>query len=195
MSARSKARAHPLRVRILEVLNLRAMSPVQFCREGFAPEDLAISRVAEHFEELAESGSLVATDSDPRRGGLDRVYLAVDRAYFGDLQWNELDHGERVKVSATIAQGLVARIDGALKADTFDSRSNRHLTWVAMRLDEQGWSEMATALSATFGEVEQIRADAEGRLDRDGEEGIATTCGLLGFPSLPGTQPTPPPVE
>ena len=34
---------------------------------------------------------------------------------------------------------------------------------LAMRLDEQGWSEMTTALTAAFGEIEQIRADAEGR--------------------------------
>ena len=64
-----------------------------------------------------------------------------------------------------------------------------------MRLDEQGWSEMTTALAAAFGEVEQIRADAETRLDRDGEERIPSTCGILGFPSPAGTQLTPPPAE
>jgi DNA-binding transcriptional ArsR family regulator len=192
---RAKLLAEPLRVRILEVLSQRDMSPIEFCREGFAPEDLAIARVADHFRALAENGSLAVVADNPGRGPEGRVYRAIDRAYFSDLQWNELDREERVKVSATIVQGLVARIEGAQKSDTFDSRSNRHLTWVAMRLDEQGWSEMATALTAAFGEVEQIRAEAETRLDRDGEEGIAATCGLLGFPSPVGLQRTPPPAE
>jgi hypothetical protein len=89
----------------------------------------------------------------------------------------------------------MARVESALMSDTFDSRVNRHLTWIAMRLDEQGWSEMTTALTAAFGEVEQIRADAEARLDRDGEEGIPATCGILGFPSPSGLQRTPPPVD
>jgi hypothetical protein len=80
-------------------------------------------------------------------------------------------------------------------ADTFDSRLNRHLTWIAMRLDEQGWSEMATALAATFGEIEQIRTDAEARLDARGEDGIASTCGILGFPSPADSPRTPPPSE
>jgi hypothetical protein len=64
-----------------------------------------------------------------------------------------------------------------------------------MRLDEQGWSEMTTALAATFGEVEQIRADAEARLDRDGEGGIPSTCGILGFPSPFGAELTTPRVK
>jgi hypothetical protein len=97
-----------------------------------------------------------------------------------------------MRVSKTMVQGLISRIEGALMSETFDSRVNRHLTWIAMRLDEQGWSEMTTALTAAFGEIEQIRADAEARLDRDGEDGIASTCGILGFPSPTGVQTTPP---
>jgi hypothetical protein len=41
--------AHPLRVRILEVLNQGDMSPVEFCREGFAPEGMEVSHVAYHW--------------------------------------------------------------------------------------------------------------------------------------------------
>jgi DNA-binding transcriptional ArsR family regulator len=185
--------SHPLRVRILEVLNQRDMSPVEFCRDGFAPEGIEVSHIAYHFRELAEYGALEVLERHPRRGSVEHVYRGLGRAYFSDLQWNELDRDERVRLSKTMVQGLIARIEGALMSDTFDSRVNRHLTWIAMRLDEQGWSEMTTALTAAFGEVEQIRADAEARLDRDGEEGIHATCGILGFPSPPGPQRTPPP--
>jgi DNA-binding transcriptional ArsR family regulator len=195
MGGAAKAAAEPLRVRILEVLSQAEMSPIEFCREGFAPEDLAIARVVDHFEALADDGSLAVVAESPARGREGRVYRGVARAYFSDLQWNQLDRAERVRVSRTIVQGLLARIDGAQRSDTFDARPNRHLTWVAMRLDEQGWSEMATALTAAFGEIEQIRAAAEARLDLDGEEGIAATCGILGFPSPAGLQRTPPPVE
>lgn len=185
--------AHPLRVRILEVLNQRDMSPAEFCRGGFAPQGMEVSHVAYHFRELAQYGALSVVEQRPSRGSVEHVYRGVGRAYFTDLQWSELDRDERVRLSKTMVQGLVARVEGALLADTFDSRTNRHLSWIAMRLDEQGWSEMTTALMATFGEVEQIRADAEARLDRDGEEGIPSTCGMLGFPSPAGAQPTPPP--
>lgn len=174
---------HPLRVRILEVLNQRDMSPVEFCREGFAPDGAEVSHIAYHFRELAEYGALAVVEQNPRRGSVEHVYRGLGRAYFSDLQWNELDREERVRLSKTMVQGLMARVEGALMSDTFDARVDRHLTWIAMRLDEQGWSEMTTALAAAFGEVEQIRADAEARLDRDGEAGIPSTCGILGFPS------------
>ncbi|MBS1891263.1 MAG: helix-turn-helix transcriptional regulator [Actinobacteria bacterium] len=185
--------AHPLRIRILEILNQRDMSPAEFCRDGFAPQGMEVSGVAYHFHELAQYGALAVVEPDQRGGSIEHVYRGVGRAYFTDLQWSELDHDERARLSKTVVQGLLARIEGALSADTFDSRVNRHLTWTAMRLDEQGWSEMTTALKATFGELEQIRADAEARLDRDGEQGIPSTCGLLGFQSPDGAQLTPPP--
>ena len=187
--------AHPLRVRILEVLNQRDMSPVEFCREGFAPASMEVSHVAYHFRELAEYGALDVVEENPRRGSVEHVYRGLGRAYFNDLQWNELDREERMRLSKTMVQGLMARIEGALMSATFDARVNRHLTWIAMRLDEQGWSEMTTALGAAFSEVEQIRADAEARLDHDGEEGIPATCGILGFPSPAASQLTPPPSE
>ncbi len=177
--------AHPLRVRILEVLNQRDMSPVEFCRDGFAPTSMEVSHVAYHFRELAEYGALAVVEMNSRRGSVEHVYRGLGRAYFSDHEWGELDREERVRLSKTMIQGLFARIEGALMSDTFEARSDRHLTWIAMRLDEQGWSEMTTALSATFGEMEQIRADAEARLDRDGEDGIHSTCGILGFPSPP----------
>jgi DNA-binding transcriptional ArsR family regulator len=183
--------AHPLRVRILEVLNQRDMSPVEFCRDGYAPTSMEVSHVAYHFRELAEYGALEVVEQNARRGSVEHVYRGLGRAYFSDLQWSALDHEERVRLSKTMVQGLMARIEGALMSDTFDSRMDRHLTWIAMRLDEQGWSEMTTALAAVFGEIEQIRADAEARLDRDGEEGLPSTCGILGFPSPLGAPQTP----
>jgi hypothetical protein len=186
--------AHPVRVRVLEILNQRDMSPVEFCREGFAPANMDVSHVAYHFRELAEYGCLKVVEENKRRGSIEHVYRGLARAYFSDLQWNELDAGERAKVSKTMVQGLLARIEGALMSDVFDSRPDRHLTWTAMKLDEQGWSEMATTLAAAFGEIEQIRNDAEQRLASGGEEGIPSTCALLGFPS-PGDSLLVPPAS
>jgi hypothetical protein len=185
--------AHPVRVRVLEILNQRDMSPIEFCREGFAPEKMDVSHVAYHFRELAEYGCLQVIEENKRRGSIEHVYRGFARAYFSDVQWNELDEPERARISKTMFQGLLARVEGALRDGTFDSRTDRHLSWFAMKLDEQGWSEMSTTLAAAFGEIEQIRADAERRLERNGEEGTPSTCALLGFPSPVDTHvPRPP---
>jgi hypothetical protein len=84
---------------------------------------------------------------------------------------------------------LVARADGAMRAGTFDSRTDRHLAWMPMQLDQQGWDDLTAALASCFGEVEQIRHDSKERLAVSGEESISTTFGMLGFES-----PPPPPL-
>jgi hypothetical protein len=177
--------AHPLRVRILALLNDRDMSPVEFCREGFAPPNMDVSHVAYHFRELAEYGCLMMVEENKRRGSIEHVYRAIGRAYFSDADWAALEPEERMKISKAIIQGLIARADEAIMAKTFEDREDRHLSWIALMLDEQGWKEMVTTLTAAFGEVEQIRNDAEKRLAASGAQPIPSTCAILGFPSPP----------
>jgi hypothetical protein len=159
------------------------MSPVEFCREGFAPSTMDVSHVAYHFRELAQYGCLAVVEENKRRGSIEHVYRGIARAYFSDADWATLDPEERIKISKAIIQGLIARADEAIMAKTFEAREDRHLSWIAMNLDEQGWKEMVTTLTAAFGEVEQIRSDAEKRLVDSGEEPITSTCAILGFPS------------
>jgi hypothetical protein len=175
--------SHPLRVRILALANERDLSPVEFCREGFAPENMDVSHVAYHFRELAEYGCLTVIEENKRRGSIEHVYRGIGRAYFSDADWTALTQEERVRISKTVVQGLFARADEAMMADTFDAREDRHLSWIAMKLDEQGWKELTTTLAAAFGEVEQIRSDAEKRLETSRASSVPATCAILGFES------------
>jgi hypothetical protein len=185
--------AHPVRVRVLEILNERDMSPVEFCREGFAPENMDVSHVAYHFRELAEYGCLTVIEENKRRGSIEHVYRGIGRAYFSDAEWAEVSPEDKARITKTVFQGLLARVEGAVMAETFDLREDRHISWIAMKLDEHGWREMATTLGAAFSEVEQIRSDAEKRLARSGEKPIPSTCAILGFesPSAPDRPPRP----
>jgi hypothetical protein len=187
--------AHPVRVRVLEILNERDMSPIEFCREGFAPESMDVSHVAYHFRELAEYGCLKVIEENKRRGSIEHVYRGIGRAYFSDVEWSALNPEERSRISKTVVQGLLARIEGAVMTGTFDRRDDRHLSWIAMKLDEQGWREMATTLAAAFGEVEQIRSDAEKRLSETNTTAIPSTCAILGFESPSAPDQPPPPAD
>jgi len=109
-----------------------------------------------------------------------------------DLEWSRLSGEDRAAITRASFQGLLARVEAAFEAGTFDARDDRHLTWIAMKLDEQGWSEMRIALRAAFSEVEQIRADAERRLADSGGEPIPSTYAILGFES-PAAPDRPPP--
>ena len=186
---------HPLRVRILEILNEGPKSPSQFVDEGLVPRELyssyaqVLSLVSYHFRELEKEGCLAVVKSIPRRGAMEHVYEGKARVYFTDAEFEEMPIERRRQLSRISFQGLIARADGAMRADTFDARTDRHLAWMPMQLDARGWDELTTALAACFGEVEQIRHDAKDRLASSGEESIPATFGMLGFES-----PPPPPL-
>jgi hypothetical protein len=189
----SEALRHPIRVRILEVVNERDMSPTRFMQMGLAPQldhsQKSLSQLSYHFRKLSEYGCIELKERIPRRGATEHVYSSKARAYFTDEEWAALTQRERCLISRTMYQGLAARAEGAMIAHTFDSRTDRHLTWIAMEVDERGWSELMGTLAGTYGDVEQIRHDARERLAASGEQVVPVTVGMLGFES-----PPPPPL-
>jgi DNA-binding transcriptional ArsR family regulator len=186
---------HPLRVRILEVLDEGPRSPSQFVQEGLFPADFfrnyqqALSLASYHFRALEEEGCVEVIESIPRRGAVEHVYRGKSRIYLTDEEFDEMAPAQRAQLSQISAQSLIARIDTALQTKRFDTRTDRHFTWSQMQLDERGWQEAMTALAGCFGEIEQIRHDAADRLAASGEEAITTTVAMLGFES-----PPPPPL-
>src|SRR4051794_14784308 len=187
---------HPLRVRILEVLNEGPRSPSQFVEEGLIPKELftsyqqALSLASYHFRELEKEGLLEVIESIPRRGAVEHVYRGLARVFFDDAEFEATAPEDRRELSRISLQGLIARADRAIRERTFDSRPDRHLTWMPMQLDQRGWEEVIAPLAGAFGELTQIRHDARDRLAASGERVVPATVAMLGFES-----PPPPPLR
>lgn len=190
----SEALRHPIRVRILEALNTHdVLSPVEFLHKGFAlgvpglegkALDAQMSNVSYHFRVLTDMDCILLVATRPVRGTEEHFYRAKSRAYFTNEEWSALDREERAALSKTMFRGFLAQAEGALLYDTFDLRVDRSLAWIPFRVDERGWSEMVTSIASCFAEVEQIRRDAEKRLEGN-PEATATpvTFGIFGFES------------
>jgi hypothetical protein len=167
---------HPLRVRILEVLNEGPKSPSQFVEEGLVPEahydhyQQALSLAAYHFRELEKQGCLRIVDTIPRRGATEHVYEGTARVYFTDEEFEQLSLDERSQFSRISFQGWIARAD-----------------------NERGWSDLTKAMAHCYATVEQIRHDSADRLAASGEEAVPVTFGMSGFQSPPA--PPLPPAE
>jgi hypothetical protein len=198
----AEAVGHPVRTRILEVLNEHDMSPVGFVTEGHADRYFGrrptVSHVAYHFRELVQFGCLEEVARRQVRGSVETTYRGVARGEFDDDAWATLSEVQKRELSRVVAQGLIARIDGAVTSETFDSRDDRHLSWFALHLDERGWREAGAVLADAFTSLTAVESDAAARLAGSGEEGMTVTAGLLLFesPSLtgrPGAGPGPQP--
>jgi DNA-binding transcriptional ArsR family regulator len=190
---------HPVRVRILEALNEGPRSPSQFVEEGLVPKEhyttyqKALSLASYHFRELEKEGCLEIIESIPRRGAVEHVYRGLAHVYFDDAEFEAMPYETRRELSRISLQGMIARADHAASVGTFDNRTDRHLTWMPMQLDERGWKEVIATLAATFGELTQIRQDARDRLAASGEAVVPATVAMLGFespppPPLPGSK-------
>lgn len=184
--------SHPLRVRILEIVNEHPMSPVQFVNLGFAPEceskQQALSYTSYHFRALEKAGCIEIIETKQRRGATEHIYGGRSRVFFSDEEFEQLPAGQRAKLSRTSFQGLVARTDGAMRTGTFDARLDRHLTWRAVELDERGWKEVTDRLATCFHDLETIREGAADRLAGSEGKVVAATWALLGFESPPRPQ-------
>jgi len=178
----AKALAHPLRVRILEVINERPISPVAFTRELDGP---ALSQIAYHFRVLEKHGCIECIEEVKRRGSMEHIYQGTRRALFGDADWAKLPKSIRESVAGTVLQGLISRLTRAMEAGTFDARDDRHLSWLAMLLDEEGWTEFIALLASTLARAQELQAEATERMAKSGEQGIGVTFGTMAFESSP----------
>ena len=187
---------HPVRVRILEVLCEGDLSPVQFYRRGCLPpgfdfgadEKNAISHISYHFKILRDADCLTLVKTIPRRGANEHIYRSKALALHTDEQFQGLSYQERLAISRSTLQTLFARAEGAVYHGTFDNRADRHLSWVSMELDEEGWRELRDLQAETLERAQGIKAAAIARKHERTEQGetaptFPATFGALGFES------------
>jgi DNA-binding transcriptional ArsR family regulator len=190
---------HPWRARILEVLNERDMSVSQFVDEGLIgeladrPRDRAISALAYHFRALRQAGVIEIVEQNSRRGSIELVCRGSVRALFDDNQWARLPRHERIAISHVFLNSFMARTQSAVQHGTFDRRIDRHLSWVAMEVDEAGWSEVVDVMNGALTAILQIQRESKTRLEASQEQPIRTTWGQLHFESPP--LPPPPALD
>ena len=171
------------------------LSPIQFLRRGLLPpgfdfegdEKNALSHVAYHFKKLLEADCVVLVERVPRRGASEHIYRSKMLALHTDEDFEVLSLEERRSISRSTLQMLVARAEGALYQGTFDKRPDRHLSWVPMELDDEGWQELRDLQAETLERAQGIKAAAIARKhERDEEDDMATfptTFGALAFES------------
>jgi len=195
-----EALKHPTRVRILEVLCDEDISPIRFLRRGLLPPGIdfegsdkdALSHVAYHFKELLKADCIVLVKTIPRRGTNEHIYRSKMLALHTDEDFEALDVKQRRDISRSTLQMLIARAEGAIYQGTFDKRADRHLSWVPMELDEQGWEDLRDLQAETLERAQGIKAAAIARKHERGEEDdtptFTATFGALAFesPEVPG---------
>jgi hypothetical protein len=180
----AKVFADEVCLKIVAELNLREMSVQQFHDEfGGA----SISGIRHRFRKLVRSGWLSPVNEKTggkRRHGRERFFRATGPAIFDNRTWASLPSSLKKKRSGTTFDQLAEEVQRAITAGTFDARNDRHLTWLLLLLDQEGWEKMIAAVDALFAFVINERDRAESRIGAEPDGGLARmTVGLMAFES------------
>jgi DNA-binding transcriptional ArsR family regulator len=177
----AKALAHPLRARILVVLNERVASPNEIAE--LLGERLP--NVSYHVRALVDLECIELVRTAQRRGAIEHYYRALKRPFFSDRDWKRLPRSARQALTDLGLQLIWDDVSQAIGAGTLDARPDVHVSRSPLLLDERGWGEMSDALSALLTQAERIARQSRERLEGSAEGGIASKLVLMHFETPP----------
>ena len=177
----AKALSHPMRARILGILDERVASPNEIAEMI----DERLPNVSYHVRALLDLGCIELVDTAQRRGAIEHYYRAVVTPYFSDRDWKRIPRAGRQAISDAALKIIFEDVGASLQAGTFENRADRHLSHNDVVLDTEGWRAVGKLLAAMIGDVKKIAADSGKRLKAAGEEGISTTVVAMQFETPP----------
>ena len=171
-----KALSHPLRVRMLTLLNQKVSSPSELADELDEP----LGNVSYHMRFLADLKMVKLVRTEPRRGAVEHYYEALEPPLISDDDWAQLPVGLRRSLSDSTLSDIARDLKGAAKEGGFD-RENIHVSRVALLLDEQGWDELSGVLSDVLERARSIQEQSNKRRKRSENGAIPTSLVLMQF--------------
>jgi DNA-binding transcriptional ArsR family regulator len=175
-----KAISHPIRHKVLLLLNDRVASPNEIANEIGE----SLGRVSYHVRQLAEVGAIELVRTEPRRGAVEHFYRATARAWFSDADWARLPRSTRRGIFGDHLDRIGSDVLEAAGSDGFD-HLQAHVSYTLLDLDDEGMGELADLLNETIERALQIQADvASRRIESDGDT-IPTELAMLHFRRTP----------
>jgi DNA-binding transcriptional ArsR family regulator len=171
-----KALAHPMRPRILGLLDERVASPRELSDELGAP----LQNVSYHVGELTKLGLIKLVRTTPRRGAIEHHYTAVAAPYVSKEAWGELPPIVRRRMTAAGLAEMFKQINEAAAGGGFVA-DDTHLSRTRLVLDAQGRKALAKELEATMRRVHRIHEQARQRLGTNREAEQRMSLVILPF--------------
>lgn len=170
-----KALAHPLRVRILSILESRELaSPNELADEL----GVSLGVMSYHVRRLHALGFLELVKRTPRRGAIEHHYRAKARPRVTDEGWAETPAiVKRAMVGATLQQ-MSSFVNTAAAQGGFDAPDAR-LTRRNVTLDAEGWGELGREMGRWMERLEEIEAESLARARETGEQDELKQTGVV----------------
>jgi DNA-binding transcriptional ArsR family regulator len=156
-----KALSHPLRVRILALLQERTASP----RELAEWLDATLGTVSYHVRTLHDFGLIELVKTTQVRGAIAHHYKATIRPRVDDEAWSSAAPIVKQAAVGASLQTVDDYARASAAAGGFD-RGEAHLSRTNLRLDAKGWQQAAKACEKLLTELGRIEEAAAKRLEK-----------------------------
>lgn len=169
-----KALSHPMRVRILALLQERTATP----RELAQWLDATLGTVSYHVRALHQLGLLELVRTTQVRGAIAHHYRARERPRVSDEAWAAATPiAKQAAVGATL-QTVDDYARASAAAGGFD-RAGAQIARSSLRLDAKGWKQAAKAAEKLLAELARIEGGAAKRLANDPHAATASDATVV----------------
>jgi DNA-binding transcriptional ArsR family regulator len=175
-----RAISHPIRIRLLAMLEEEPSSPVVLANKLDQP----LGTIAYHVRTLYDLGLLKLVSTRQRRGATEHYYQTTGHPHATSETWEALDSVSKQRLlTATLARAndYATRSAAAGGFDTKDS----HISVSPLKLDKKGWNQLAKECKKWLAKAEQIEADAAARLADNPDSSMSVGLNLMLFEALP----------
>lgn len=173
----AKAMGHPIRVDALRIFSERVSSPIEVAKQLHIP----VKKISHHVKVLRDCECIELVRTEPVRGATAHYYRATDRPMVTDEILAALPPHIREMMAAMSLGSIFERVGAALRDGSIDRRTDRHMSWIYLTLDEEGWAELVASKAAQLEEEIDIKARALVRLSESGEPGFSVFSSQLAF--------------
>jgi DNA-binding transcriptional ArsR family regulator len=187
-----KALSHPLRVRILGILEEQPASPVELSQVL----DATLGTISYHVRQLNDLGLLELVRETPRRGAIEHHYRAKPRPRSGGDAWDSVSVIAKQAVIGAELQQTMDVANRAAGVGGFD-RDHARMERLRLSLDTRGVEQLSKAVAKLVDDAAKIQEAATKRLDggKAGEPADTALVTMLfdavGAPDTSAGRPTP----
>lgn len=155
----AKALAHPLRLRILGLLEEGSSTPKELARRLGVP----LGNVSYHVRALRDNGFLELEHTRVVRGAVEHRYRVLARPRITAETWNDLPAIVREAFDSAVVAHIVDEVGQALGQDGFADPASA-LARYACELDDEGFVEAGQVIAEALERFAEVEARAKERL-------------------------------
>jgi DNA-binding transcriptional ArsR family regulator len=175
-----RAISHPIRIRLLAMLDEEPASPVILASKLNQP----LGTIAYHVRTLYDLGLLKLVSTRQRRGATEHYYKTTGHPSSSDEAWEGLDAISKQRLLTALIAKATDYATRSAAAGGFDAKE-AHISTEALKLDRPGLEQLAQESRKWLARAQEIERESTARIGQDSDAELSVGLTLMLFEALP----------